>query len=242
MEYLERDNVNYNRFQNLDGIEPKIVYHLVYSKTKYADIIWKLLKYSSVDALSKPSLSTEERWNLVNKNNGDPTNKRVFFAPFIDDAWSEQCSSIYIYVEQVLPINHISSTIGVTIETVTHSKISVINGDGDPDLNFTEVKIGNDQTTTVPLANPNDSTKTGNIVVTVKNRATVLLKCLLAELNGLYIDGVGYLQFNMQMPLLCKATMPLYNRRSFYGHSIIFATNMSNSSTGDDMSVPGAQY
>ena len=33
-----------NRFINLDGIEGKIVEHLVTSKTKYAEIFWKILK------------------------------------------------------------------------------------------------------------------------------------------------------------------------------------------------------
>ena len=239
--YLERDVAAYNRFQDLDGIEAKLVDHLVNSQTKYANIIRKLLKYSSLDALSKPNLTTAERWSLVCNDNGEPTSKRVFFSPFVDDAWQEQCSSIYIYVEQVLPIDHLRSTVCVTIETVTHSKVAAVSGDGDPDQNYTTISKSDGKTEIVSLANPNDATKEGNIVVAFKNRATVLLKCLLAEFNGLYIDGVGYLQFNMRMPIKCKATMPIYNRRSFYGHSIMFAANMAADSSGSDMEVPGAQ-
>ena len=122
-DYLERSEFNeFNRFQNLDGIEAKIVTHLVKSHTKFADIIWKL---------SQPTVSEAERWKLVCCDNGDPVSKRVFFSPFVDDAWQVQCSSLYIYVENVLPIDHLRSTVGITIETVTHSKISAINGDGD---------------------------------------------------------------------------------------------------------------
>ena len=227
-DYLERSEFNeFNRFQNLDGIEAKMVSHLVKSQTKFADIIWKLLKYNSLDALSRPTVSEADRWKLVCYDNGDPVSKRVFFSPFVDDAWQEQCSSLYIYVETVLPIDHLRSTVGVTIETVTHSKISAIHGDGDQFL--------------YPLANPNDSDGKDNVVVAFKNRATVLLKCILAEFNGLYLDGAGYLQFNMRMPLKCKATMPLYNRRSYYGHSISFACAMSNDSSGESMSEPGGQ-
>lgn len=240
---FERSNYNeFNRFNNLDGLEAKIVVHLVNSKTKYANIIWKLLKYNSLDALSKPDVTIADRWNLVCNDNGEPITKRVFFSPFVDDAWQEQCSSIYIYVEQVLPVDHLRSTVGITIETVTHSKISAINGDGDPELNFTTETLNNGSTKEISLANPNDSDDEGHIVVAFKNRATVLLKCLLAELNGLYLDGVGYLQFNMRMPLKCKATMPLYNRRSFYGHSISFAINMAGDSSGEAMGVDGLQY
>ena len=227
-DYLERSEFNeFNRFQNLDGLEAKMVSHLVKSQTKFADIIWKLLKYNSLDALSQPTVSEAERWEMVCYDNGDPVSKRVFFSPFVDDAWQVQCSSLYIYVENVLPIDHLRSTVGITIETVTHRKISAINGDGDEFL--------------YPLANPNDSDGKDNVVVAFKNRATVLLKCILAEFNGLYLDGAGYLQFNMKMPIKCKATMPLYNRRSYYGHSIVFACNMNNDSSGEAMSVPGEQ-
>ena len=171
-DYLERSEFNeFNRFQNLDGLEAKMVSHLVKSQTKFADIIWKLLKYNSLDALSQPTVSEAERWEMVCYDNGDPVSKRVFFSPFVDDAWQVQCSSLYIYVENVLPIDHLRSTVGITIETVTHSKISAINGDGDEFL--------------YPLANPNDSDGKDNVVVAFKNRATVLLKCILAEFNGL---------------------------------------------------------
>lgn len=146
-------------------------------------------------ALSQPDVTEAERWKLVCNDNGSQTNKRLFFAPFIDDAWQEQCSSVYIYVQDITPIDHLRANIGVTVETVTHSKICAIAGDGDKDLN--------------PEANPNDSDAQGNIVVAFKNRATVLLKCVLAELNGLYLDGIGYLQFNAKEDLGGKTTMPL---------------------------------
>lgn len=120
---------------------------------------------------------------------------RVFMQPFVDDAWSEQCSSIYVYVNGIYPNNLQLSTVDVTIELIVHSKISVINGDGDELTN--------------PDANPNDSTDKGDIVVTSKNRATVLLKSLLAEFNGLYIDGIGFLEFNSEKTKDCKAKLNL---------------------------------
>lgn len=131
----------------------------------------------------------------MSTNNGEPTTKRVFLQPFVDDAWSKQCSSIYVYVSGIYPNNLQLSTVDVTIECIVHSKISVLAGDGEQDLN--------------PDANPNDSTDQGNIVVTSKNRATVLLKSLLAEFNGLYIDGIGFLEFNSEKTKDCKAKLNL---------------------------------
>lgn len=101
----------------------------------------------------------------------------------------------------------------VTVETVVHSKICAIAGDGDPDLN--------------PQANPNDSDEQGNIVVAYKNRATVLLKSILAELNGLYLDGIGYLQFNSKDGLRGRTQMPLWINHNYYGHKTTFSMALS---------------
>lgn len=204
---------DFNRFQNLDGIEAKIIMHLINSESKHAQNFWKILKYNDLYALSQPNLTQAERMQLVYNDNGEPTSKRLFLAPFVDDAWQEQCSSVYIYVDRVIYDNHLNSTVGVAVETVVHSKISAVVGDGDQILN--------------PMANPNDSDKEGNIVVAFKNRATVLLKCLLAELNGLYLDGVGYLQANSELDSKSATNLSLWNSRSFFGHRTEFYMKLS---------------
>ena len=51
----------FNRFTNIDGIEAKIVEHLVNSTTKHADLFWKILKYNDLNALSQPSVTKAER-------------------------------------------------------------------------------------------------------------------------------------------------------------------------------------
>ena len=223
-EYSEYNSMN--RYENLDSIETKILQHLIYSNTKHANNFWKLLKYSTLNALSEPDLTIEERLQLVNNDSGYPTDKRVFLSPFIDDAWSAQCSSVYIFTERIKPINAQTSYVIVTVEIITHAKVAIVNGDGDPVLN--------DQ------ANPNDSDAEGNIIVPIKNRETVLVKSILAELNGLYLDGVGYLQMNsLSSPRLGmneeggkqtvsgEVSMPLFSSRSFYGHSIKFVMEIS---------------
>ena len=211
----------FNRFENLDGIETKIVNHLISSTSKHAKILWKLLKYNDIYALSQPDLTEAEKLELVYKDNGEMTTKRVFFQPFIDDAWQEQCCSVYIYVEDIYPFDHLKSNVNVTVETVVHSKICAIAGDGDPALN--------------PEANPNDSDEQGNIVVAFKNRATVLLKCILAELNGLYLDGIGYLQFNSKDGLRGRTQMPMWINHNYYGHATTFSMALSGISSSSNV-------
>ena len=204
---------SFNRFENLDGIETKIVNHLISSDSKHAKMFWKLLKYNDLFALSQPDLTEQEKLELVYNDNGEITTKRVFFQPFVNDAWQEQCCSVYIFVSDIYPFDHTRSNVNITVETVVHSKICAIAGDGDSSLN--------------PEANPNDSDEQGNIVVAYKNRATVLLKCILAELNGLYLDGIGYLQFNSKDGMRGRTEMPLWINHAYYGHATIFSMAIS---------------
>lgn len=218
--YSEFNSVN--RLQNIDGLEWKIVDHLIYSKTKHADNFWKILKNDSdIYALSKPSVEEKERRKLVCTNNGEPTTKRLFIQPFVDDAWSEQCSSVYVYVDEVRPMDQTRANVIVTVEAIVHAKTSVIAGDGDKATN--------------PQANPNDSNEQGNIVVTMKNRATVLLKSIVAELNGLFLDGIGYLYLNQKTDTKSGAVLSLWNNRSYYGYSIKFVIAMSGVSDNADI-------
>lgn len=231
-EYSEYNE--YNRFPNLDGIEGKIICHLLHSTSKYTKLFWKILKYNTKDALSQPELTQNEKMELIdgtvnntklNANNEEQDIKtRLFFSPFIDDAWTAQASSVYIYVDNIYPIDQNRSDISLTVETVTHAKISTLYTDAD--------LLSNPDDT-----NPNDYfyEDENNPTVMYKSRATVLLKCILAELNGLYIDGIGYLQFNTNKSIdgdriQSKAELNLFNRRSFFGHSIKFNVTMSGDS------------
>ena len=210
-----------NRFENLDSIEDKILQHLLHHETKHSKNIWKLLKHATLNALSEADVPLSDRLSLINKDTGYPTDKRVFLSPFVDDAWAVECSSLYIFVDKIKPIDHTRAAIYVTVETVTHSKIWVINGDGDSDLN--------------PDANPNDSDINNEVIVDIKNRETVLVKSLLAELNGLYLDGIGYLQMNkLENDVSGDVSMPLFNGRSYYGHRINFVVEMSGISESAD--------
>lgn len=224
---------DFNRFVNLDGVESKIIGHLLTSTSKYADLFWKILKYDTKDALSRPSLSLAEKTALVsgpadNPEGGITENTRLFLSPFVDDAWTKQSSSVYIFVNDIYPIDHTRASVSVTVETVVHARINTVYGDADVLAN--------------PETNPNDYFyKDGDTPsVPYKSRATVLLKCILAELNGLYIDGVGYLQFNTDklldgLQVRGRASLSLFNGRSFFGHSVNFNLSISGVSDSDEV-------
>lgn len=216
---------DFNRLQNLDGVEWKILSHLIYSNTKHAKNFWRILKHNGLDSLSQPVPNEEERIDLIwmDNNESEMTNKRLFMQPFVDDAWSEQCSSVYVYVDQVSPKDASRADIVVVVEAVVHSKISVLYSDAS-------------DTHTEHNPNDFDTSEQGNIVVPYKNRATVLLKSIIAELNGLYLDGIGYLQLDPRLKDT-GAKLSLWNSRSFYGYTIKFGMVMSGVSGDSEDSL-----
>lgn len=222
-----------NRFENLEGIEGKILNHLFYSKTTHAENIWKILKYDDRDPLSHDKVSLKDRNALIFKNDkeGGATTKRFFIQPFVDDAWSEQCSSVYVYVDEIHPTDYTRANVIVTVEVVVHSKISLIQGN---DEDISDINDDEDEAKKSTQYNPNDFDKQGHIVVAWKNRATVLLKSIIAELNGLYLDGIGYLFIDPKLDSSTGAKLSLWNSRSFYGYTIKFAVKMGNVSDDPD--------
>lgn len=213
---------NYNRLTNLDSLEWKIISHLLYSQTKNAQNIWKILKYPTMDCLLQDNVSLEDRYALIDTEDGKETNKRMFLSPYVDDAWTEQCAHVHIYTDGIFPQNHEVATVNVAIETISHSKIIKVLGDAD----------GRDINPLLPPPNPNDSNKQGEPVVLYKNRETVLLKSMIAELNGLYLDGVGYFQFNQKTNSYNNSQQKLWNGRTYIGHITKMAMLVSGVSEG----------
>ena len=158
--------------------------------------------------------------NSSNTQGGQTGSTRVFVSPFVYDASETESTYVHIYVDDIHPMDHMRSVVSVTIETVVHALSNAIIGDADLESN--------------PETNPNDYyyKDPNNPVVQIKSRATVLLKCIIAELNGLYIDGIGYLQFNVNFAFEGEkrkgyATLSLFNDRSFFGHKIQFNVPIS---------------
>lgn len=203
---------NFNRYDNLDGVEWRVIWALVNSDSKYGKYLWKMLKNNKPDCLMGDDLSNKEKYKMVYRDNGESTAYKVFMMPFIDDGWTEQSSRLDVYVSRVSPTNYVSSKVDITIEIIVHNKINNIYGDADDDEN--------------PLTNPTETDEDGNILTPSKSRATTMLKCVSAILNGAHIDGVGTLQLNEEVSPYCGARSYVWNNRNYFGYSVTFSTIM----------------
>lgn len=201
----------FNRYGNLDNIEWKIIDYLIKSESKYAKYLWKILKYNTPDALSQPDLTEDEKRALVYVGNGESTDCRVFLSPYVDDGWEVQCSHLHIYVNSLIPTDHLIGSVQVCFELITHNKIINIKGEAskfNPDSNPIELEGG-------------------KIITPYKNRSSEMLRCLIAALNGEMVNAVGVLQFNRKMTTEDYAQATAWNNRKFLGYRIVMSTLMS---------------
>lgn len=213
------EGIAYNRFSHLDSIEDRIIYYLLSEKGKsdkqkeLVHTLWRLLKYSDERCLindsEHPLPTFKEIYALVDNDNVIQNVKRIFRYPYIEESFTDQCSLLSVYVDTILPRNHLLADVNIGIDILIHNKISnVVN----------------------PLYDDKgellDSTE-GNPIIKMKNRATVFLKTVLALLNGADVAGVGKFQFNRELNRFVQSKLGLWNNRNFYGHKIIITCQMS---------------
>lgn len=113
----------YNKYSSTRGFGYSIIKYLM----KNNEVIWKLLKYNTPDALDKPNLTLEEKRQLIWTGNGDSEDYRVFRSPFLDDAITSQISQLRIYNSVLSPDNRSIGTVDIGIECLCHDKIINLN-------------------------------------------------------------------------------------------------------------------
>ena len=199
------DDTQFNKFHNVDSVETRIINYLKNTNTDDCNRLWKLLKYSDMKALYQDNLNSEEKNKLIYRDKNE-SDCRVFSFPYVEDNFTEVCSIIKVYIYSIQPVNHLLSTVNVGIDILTHNKIS---------------NVYNDESDMLENGRPVEEN------ISTKNRNTVMLKAILAILNGADIEGAGVLQFNKELSDKCQAEMKLSNNRNFYGYTIVLSCQMS---------------
>lgn len=114
----------FNQFDSLPDIGYKIIEYLMLKN----EDLWKLLKYNTPDALSKSNLSIDEKSLLIYNENGSGVDFKVFRQPYLDDFYLKESSILHVYLENIIPINHIVSTVNYSVDCIVHNKVSNIDG------------------------------------------------------------------------------------------------------------------
>lgn len=210
--FCEEDKMNFNRYTNLDSLEWRILDILLNDKSKHGENLWKMLAYPTQDCLLKDNLSREEKLKLIFQGSELSNDKKVFLMPYTDDTWTAQSARLDIFVEGINPDTHLLSTVIVGFEILVHNKITNILGDAD---------------SSISTSNPSELTNGGDLLIPIKNRATTMLKSLLAVLNGKNVNGVGYLQHNNAKNMGIDTQFKMWNNKGYFGFHVKMFTLMS---------------
>jgi len=86
------------------------------------EVIWKLLKYSTPDAWSKPNLTIEEKAKLVYNGDDNTVDFRVFLDGGQPDVNTFENCQIRISRHQLYPKNRVVGNVSMLFEVYTHYK------------------------------------------------------------------------------------------------------------------------
>ena len=204
----------YNRFRNLESIEDRVYYLLSPTNKKPEELkwvytIWKLLMYNDIDALNKPLPKYSDVVKLIQNDNTSQTDKRIFRSPHLEDGWGEQCSMLKIYVDTIIPKNHLLSIVNVGIDVLCHNKIINVKSENEESGSIIDMIDG------IPIK------------IETMSRVTLLSKAVLYLLNGAEIQGIGKMQFNAERSRYNLAQYGLWNNRNFEGMKIVISGQIS---------------
>lgn len=108
----------------------RIVAHL--AQDDKAKDLWKLLKYNTEDALSKPDLTLDEKLALVCKNNSEQNKYSFFLTRLIEDEQIEERSIVKLYKINTLPEDNIKAICVYSFDILSGAKSTIVDYDGYP--------------------------------------------------------------------------------------------------------------
>ena len=102
----------------------QISYNCIKILMEQNEIVWKLLKYKSPDAWSKPDLSQEEKADLIYAGQQDSSKYNVFMDGKQPDVLVEETTLLRIMPQHAVGLNRTLGVIQVSMEVFSHYKIN----------------------------------------------------------------------------------------------------------------------
>lgn len=120
----------FNQFDVLPYIPYNIVKHL--AQDPKAEDFWKLLKYTTYDALSQPNLSLQEKLSLIWVGEGFQNNHSIFFTRLIEDEQTIERTVLKLYKYDVSPNNAQQAIASYEFDILTGGKTVIVDYNGVP--------------------------------------------------------------------------------------------------------------
>ena len=194
-------------FKSIPLIPYLIIEKLALDVSEDAENLWKLLKYTSVDTLSKPNLTFDEKMAIVwtpNKQNSTQENLfNVFLKPLVPSSLNTDESQTQLKIFRY--------------KTSARSQYeSIILYEFDIMVNEVSCMVYDDM---------------GRLL-----EKTDIMESLLIELlNKLDLGiGINYLRFDRMNGGTCESILNINNSKSLYGRSFLLALRYWDDSKGGD--------
>lgn len=199
-------SIAYNNFKHMPQIPYKIILKLATDTNTSAQNLWKILKYATTNALSKPNLTLAEKmailWTPDNPNKSQENLFTVFLKPLVPSALSEAEEQIQLRIYRYVtkPTNNIEAVIAYQFDIITQEACSMVYDEE------------------------------GFLVERTDLMEAYILDCL----NGSDISiGSSFFSFNSQMMNgVVKSTLAINNGKSLYGRSFYLALNYVDAGIG----------
>ena len=198
----------YASFMDMTRVPYLIIYKLAMNTDEKTEMLWKLLKYTDVNTLSKPNLTFEEKMDLVwtpekvtSTRTQDTFN--VFLKPLVSASLNEATSQtqLRIYRYKTSAINQTSSTLLYEFDVMVNEASAMVYN-----TNYEMIE------------------------------KTDLMEALLIDIMNMTDLGVGvnFLRFTRMQGGNCESVLNINNAKSTYGRSFLLALSYINTSLGGE--------
>jgi hypothetical protein len=198
----------YASYMDMTRVPYLIIYKLAMNTDEKTEMLWKLLKYTDVNTLSKPNLTFEEKMDLVwtpekvtSTRTQDTFN--VFLKPLVSASLNEATSQtqLRIYRYKTSAINQTSSTLLYEFDVMVNEASAMVYN-----TNYEMIE------------------------------KTDLMEALLIDIMNMTDLGVGvnFLRFTRMQGGNCESVLNINNAKSTYGRSFLLALSYINTSLGGD--------
>lgn len=110
-----------NKYKGISEIPYSIIQYLFRNED-----IWKLIKYTTPDALSKPNLTPQEKANLVWLGQDRQEDYNVFLTPMQENIQPLQSVILRLYLLQINPRTGHYATMSYAVDVLCESKIGML--------------------------------------------------------------------------------------------------------------------
>lgn len=125
-------STSYNNFSEIPLFPYKIVEVLLKDKTDTVEDFWKMLKYNTIDCLSKKNLTLKEKKSLIWNGDTEQNRFNIFFKPLIGDSLIEASdqTQFRLYRDTIVPTNQFKAIVTFRIDFITNEITSLVRKDG----------------------------------------------------------------------------------------------------------------